>query len=142
MKKYKFTIRGNDYDVQILNDEQNLIELEVNGTTYEVVVHQEVKQKKTPTLRRPMVPSPTTKERKIPKNIAASNTRILAPLPGTILQIMVKVGDVVKKDDNLLVLEAMKMETNITAEKAGTISSIKPNIGDNVLQGDVLVEIN
>ena len=142
MKKYKFTIRGNDYDVEILNDEQNLIALEVNGTPYEVVVHKEVKHTKTPTLRRPMVPKPTTKERKIPKNIASGGIKILAPLPGTILQIMVKVGDEVKKGDNLFVLEAMKMETNIPAEKDGVITAIKVNVSDNVLQNDVIVEIN
>lgn len=141
MKKYKFTIRGNNYDVEILSDEQNLIELEVNGTPYEVVVHKEIKHTKTPTLRRPMVPKPTTKERKIPKNIASTSTKILAPLPGTILQIMVKVGDHVKKGDHLLVLEAMKMETNIPAEKDGVVTAIKINVSDNVLQNDVLVEI-
>ena len=85
---------------------------------------------------------PTTKERKIPKNIVSGGTKILAPLPGTILQIMAKIGDEVKKGDNLLVLEAMKMETNIPAEKDGVVTAIKVNVSDNVLQNDVLVEID
>ena len=52
-----------------------------------------------------------------------------------------KVGDVVKIGDKLIVMEAMKMENNINADKEGTISAIKVNTGDSVLEGEALVEI-
>ncbi len=49
MKKFKFTIRGNDYNVEILSFDKNIAEIEVNGATYEVEVHKEIKKTKTPT---------------------------------------------------------------------------------------------
>ena len=52
-----------------------------------------------------------------------------------------KEGDVVKSGDKLLIMEAMKMENNINADKEGTITSLKVKEGDSVLEGDVLVEI-
>jgi biotin carboxyl carrier protein len=66
---------------------------------------------------------------------------IKAPLPGTILEIKVKPGDEVKMGDDLLIMEAMKMENNIKSDKYGKISDIKVSVGDSVLEGEVLVEI-
>lgn len=64
-----------------------------------------------------------------------------APLPGTIFKVLVKDGDAVKKGQTILILEAMKMENNILAEKDGVINKIHIAEGDAVLQGDILVEI-
>jgi biotin carboxyl carrier protein len=64
-----------------------------------------------------------------------------APLPGTILEVKVKEGDIVKTGDLLLIMEAMKMENNIKADKEGKVLSVKVHPGDSVLEGDVLVEI-
>lgn len=143
MKKFKFTISGNKYDVEILNIEDNIAEIEVNGSRYEVEVEHEQKTPKTPKLvRQPVVPSAETDKAKTSKPSEKKGAgNIKAPLPGTILQILVKEGDVVKSGDKLLVMEAMKMENNITADKEGTITSLKVKQGDNVLEGDVLVEI-
>ncbi len=57
------------------------------------------------------------------------------------MQLFVKEGDEVKKEENLLIYEAMKMENKLLSEKGGIVKSIKVNAGDNVLQGDVLLEI-
>ncbi len=141
MKNYKFTIRGNVYDVDIISFEDNIAEIEVNGTQYSVEVHKEVKSSKTPKLVRSSVPEPKRSESKPKKNISTSSTPVKAPLPGSILQILVKEGDEVKVGDNLMVMEAMKMENNVLAEKAGKVTSIKVKIGDTVLQNDVLLEI-
>ncbi len=62
-------------------------------------------------------------------------------MPGTILEMKVRVGDEVKQGDTLLIMEAMKMENNIKADKAGKITDVKVNVGDSVLEGDLLVEI-
>ena len=71
----------------------------------------------------------------------ASLYQIKAPLPGVIMQLKVKVGDEVKRGDNLLIYEAMKMENNLASEREGRVSVIKVNAGDSILQGDVLLEI-
>jgi len=64
-----------------------------------------------------------------------------SPLPGQISKVFVKKEDRVIKGDKLLVIEAMKMETTISAEKSGTIKSILVSVGDNVESKDLLVEI-
>lgn len=143
MKKFKFTIRGNKYDVEIINIEDNIAEIEVNGSRYEVEVESEQKTTKTPKLiRKPVVPSAETDRAKTSKPTEKKGAgSIKAPLPGTILQILVKEGDIVKSGDKLLIMEAMKMENNITADKEGKVTAVKVKEGDNVLEGDVLVEI-
>ena len=72
---------------------------------------------------------------------AASGKPVVAPLPGTINEIKVKVGDKVNAGDTVVILEAMKMQNNIEAETSGTITSINVNKGDAVMEGDTLVII-
>lgn len=141
MKNYKFTIRGNVYDVDIISFEDNIAEIEVNGTHYSVEVHKEVKSSKTPKLVRSSVPAPKRSESKIKKNISTGMVQVKAPLPGSIMQVFVKEGDEVKVGDKLLIMEAMKMENNVLADKSGKVASIKVAPGDAVLQNDVLLEI-
>ena len=143
MKKFSFTIRGNKYDVELHNIEDNIAEVEVNGSKYEVEIHKEIKSSKTPKLvRARAVPSTdsTTPQSSMPAP-KPTGGGVRAPLPGTILEVKVKVGDEVKVGDTLLIMEAMKIENNIKADKAGKISSLKINVGDSVLEGDLLVEI-
>jgi glutaconyl-CoA/methylmalonyl-CoA decarboxylase subunit gamma len=141
MKNYKFSIRGNVYEVDIINFESNIIQLEVNGTKYSVELENEVKASKTPVLVRTEVPKPTLSESKIKKNISSSATPVKSPLPGTILNVLVKEGDEVKVGQVLLVMEAMKMENNVLAEKEGKVTVVKVKSGDAVLQNDTLLEI-
>ena len=143
MKKFSFTIRGNKYEVELHNIEDNIAEVEVNGSMYEVEIHKEIKTPKTPKLVRPqVVPTSTADSSSAPKpktvNVSGG---IAAPLPGTVLEIKVSVGDKVKPGDILLIMEAMKMENNIKADKEGEIKAIKVNTGDSVLEGDLLIEI-
>ena len=139
MRKYKFIIKGHDYEVDILNYEHDVVELEVNGTHYSVEVQREAKEKpKTPRLVRSAVPQPSPEESGITK-AASPSISIKTPLPGTILKILVKAGDEVKKGDTLLIMEAMKMENNIMAEKAGKVVQVKVKEGDSVLQNDILI---
>lgn len=71
-----------------------------------------------------------------------SSTIIRAPLPSTVLSVKVKIGDTVSKGDTIMVLEAMKMETNIQATKSGTITSISVSVGDGVSEDHILASIN
>ena len=144
MKKFKFTIQGNTYEVEIQNIEDNFAEIEVNGSQYKVEIHREVKQPtKTPTLiRKTVEPSHETAEKKTHKPTEKVKAgAIKAPLPGTILQIKKKLGDEVKTGELILIMEAMKMENNISANRNGKINAMNVNVGDSVLEGDVLVEI-
>jgi biotin carboxyl carrier protein len=140
MKKYKFTISGNDYDVHIKDIEDNTAEVDVNGTLYEVVIHNEIKASKTPRLvRKPLEKRPG--EGEIKKKETTGKHDVTAPLPGTILKLNVSVGDVVTEGQNVLVMEAMKMENQVQTSKGGEVISIKVNVGDAVQQDDVLMEI-
>jgi biotin carboxyl carrier protein len=142
MKKFKFAINGNNYEVEILGFEDNIAKVEVNGTMYDVEIQKDLRVSKTPTLVRAEAPKPTLKETKIPKNIIrTTNMAIKAPLPGTIIQVLVKAGDKVAIGDKLLTMEAMKMENNVVSEKDGIIRVVNVKPGDTVMQNAVLVEI-
>lgn len=67
------------------------------------------------------------------------SVEVLAPMPGTIIEIMVEVGDEVKVDDELLILEAMKMENPIVAPVDGKVAEIKVKESAKVATDDVLI---
>lgn len=138
MKNYNFTVNGNHYAVKINGVEGQAIDLEVNGTPYRVEMDKELKSSKTPKLLRSEAPR-TTAPKVVTRSAKKSN--VVAPLPGTVMTINVKAGDVVTKGDLLMTMEAMKMENNVLAESDGTISNIKVEEGTAVLQGEVLVEM-
>ncbi|MEA1874063.1 MAG: biotin/lipoyl-containing protein [Bacteroidota bacterium] len=138
MKKFKFKINGNSYEVDINNIEGQIAEIEVNGTKYNVELDKEIPVIKTPRIVKKPLAHP--KEGK-PLTSDAKLSNIKAPLPGNILNVKVKDGDEVNKGDLLLVMEAMKMENNVLADVSGIIKSVKVKEGDIVLQNDLLVEI-
>jgi biotin carboxyl carrier protein len=72
---------------------------------------------------------------------AASSGRILSPMAGVVLKISVKAGDVVKRGDVLIILEAMKMENEIRSNADGKIMEIKVSEGGRVNQGEILCVI-
>ena len=138
MKNFKFKIHDNNYQVDIKSHEGNIINLEVNGTSYAVTMKEDIKKSKTPTLvrsasRRPAEP--------LKVNPSSQKTKIVAPIPGVVLSIDVKVGDTLKVGDRMLVLEAMKMENNIVCEKAGTITALHISVGQQVLQDEIMIEL-
>ncbi|MGB5499210.1 MAG: biotin/lipoyl-containing protein [Maribacter sp.] len=138
MKNFTFKIKGNNYNVKILSHEGNEIQLEVNGTSYSAKMKEEIKKAKTPTLVRAASKRPSEP---LKVNPSSSKTKIVAPIPGVVLSIDVKVGDTIKVGDRLLLLEAMKMENNITSEKAGTITAVKITVGQQVLQNEIMIEL-
>jgi len=137
MKNFKFKIRGNKYHAVIKNFENNIIDIDINGTQYHVELEKEVVQTKTPKLVRSKVQT-----KKSDANITSKIRKLVkAPLPGTIFKLKVKVGDEVKLGDTLLIMEAMKMENNIQSESDGIVKSIMIAEGDAVLQNDILLEL-
>ena len=133
MKNYKLKINGNDYNVDINEVEGQEIKLEVNGTAYTVTVDQEIKQTKKAVVNTPRP--------QVAPASSGSVQKVTTPLPGTILDVFVNVGDAVKEGQTVVLLEAMKMENNIEADCAGTVKEVKVRKGDSVLEGDVLVVI-
>ena len=148
MKKFNFTISGNRYSVNVKGIEGNIAEIEVNGTPYDIEIAQEVRTTKTPVvLVRKEVKTKQGDER-VKENLSPvsegkkpSAKTIKSPLPGNILKVNVNVGDSFEDGDVLMVMESMKMENNILAERSGTITKVCVQVGKTVLQDDVLFEI-
>ena len=141
MKKFKFTISGKQYEVEVQSFENDKAQVVVNGTQYEVDVEREKEEAKPVIAPRPKAaPAPSATPSAAPAG-DANGVKAVAPLPGTIMQIFVNVGDQVKRGDKILMYEAMKMENNFLAEADGVIKDIKVKVGDNVLQGAVLAII-
>ena len=144
MKNYKLKINGTDYNVDINEVEGQEIKLNVNGEAYTVSVDQEMKQTK-----KPVVTSTPSASRVVPAaggsvqkaSAPAAGAKVTTPLPGTILDVFVNVGDTVKSGQTVVLLEAMKMENNIEADTDGTVKEVKVRKGDSVLEGDILVVI-
>ena len=76
-----------------------------------------------------------------PATVTGAGETVNAPMPGTILKVNVTQGQAVKEGDVLCVLEAMKMENDITAPKSGTVTQVVTAKGASVSTGDPLVVI-
>ena len=141
MKSFKYTINGNVYKVHINSVEEDIAEVEVNGTPYSVKMEQPAK-KQTVALKRPaQAPTTASGEPVVSRPAGGAAGAVRSPLPGVILSVDCKVGDTVKRGQKLLVLEAMKMENTIPADRDGKIVEVKVNKGDSVLEGADLVII-
>ena len=149
MKEYKIKINGNEYVVAVKNVESDSAEVVVNGTEYVADV-EGMKAKpatKTPKIvQQVAVPTgeahPAVQNTSSPaKTASATAGDVKSPLPGVILDVMVREGDTVKVGQRLMLLEAMKMENNIDSDRDGVVKSIRARKGDSVLEGDVLITI-
>lgn len=142
MKQFKYTIAGKEYEIEIvdINEETNVANVKVNGEEFEVGMEKPAEEsaKSKVTLGKPVAEE--SDETTVSANVNTANA-IKAPLPGTITSINVKVGDDVKAGDPLLVLEAMKMANNIEAEKDGKVTAICVKAGQSVMEDDALVVI-
>ena len=126
MKKYKITVEGKTYEVEVE---------EVGATN---IQQSEIKDKEQESYT-VQAPKETSKPKAKPASSKASGAqKIVAPMPGTILSIKKKPGDVIKKGDVVMVLEAMKMENEILAPEDGTVVSIDVAEGSSVNTGDLL----
>ena len=140
-REYKLKINGNDYTAVVKRVDDTLLEVEVNGKPYQVEIDRQVKQ--TTKINRPdPAPVSETGAPIVSKPVIQTNaSAVKSPLPGVIITVNVKVGDMVKTGQKLLVLEAMKMENNIEADRDGKIIAVKVAKGDSVMEGAELVVI-
>ena len=151
MKKYSLKINGNQYEVKIddVNEASTVAHVTVNGVKYDV----EIEGGKGKPATKPQVVAapeatglsvtPKTPIASKPAATAApaSGYKVTCPLPGTVLAINVKEGDTVTAGQTVVVLEAMKMENNIDAERGGVVKQILVAAGATVMEGNVLLVI-
>ena len=154
MNKYQYKVKGVDYEVEIAEVEGNIAKVNVNGIPFEVELQKPINAAKHPTMGAPKVQAPQSaapaakpavaqpvEAPAAPAAAPAAGTSVKAPLPGTIAEIRVQVGQQVNAGDIVLVLEAMKMQNNIEAETTGKVTSIQVKQGDSVMEGSVLLTI-
>ena len=149
MNKYQYRVQGVDYDVEIEEVEGNVAKVNVNGILFDVEMKQPINASST--LKKVHVEAPKPVARPVVAPAAApaadkpmaagTGSPVKAPLPGTINDIRVSMGDTVKRGDVVLVLEAMKMQNNIESEYEGTVTSITVKPGQSVMEGDILLTI-
>lgn len=141
MKKFKYTIGGNQYEVVVNSVEQNIADIQVNGKSFSVQIAEEETAAPRTKIRRPKQTAAAAPAAAPATPKAAGNGSVTAPLPGTITSVLVSAGQSVKRGDVLLTMEAMKMENNIQADRDGTVKAVLVEKGQSVLQGDALVDI-
>lgn len=141
MKEFKYTIDGKEYNVAIVEiDENNVADITVNGEAFKVQLEKEAEPEKKKVVLGQPTQSADEEAAPAAANVNTSNA-VKAPLPGTITQICVEVGQEVKAGDPLVVLEAMKMANNIEAENDGKVTAICVKPGQAVLEEDALVVV-
>ena len=142
MKEYKYKINGNNYTVAVGDIDENVAQVEVNGVPYKVVLDTPKTITKVASVKAAAAPRTASGEKIISsKPVSGGVNNIVAPLPGTVISVAVKPGDVVKASDTVVLLEAMKMENSIRAGRDGKVASVNVNPGDSVLEGAVLVTL-
>lgn len=137
MKEFKFTIDGHKYTTSVNEIEDNVAEVVVNGTTFTVVIEKEEQKPSVVAARRHQV----AVEAAAAPAVAGGLQTVKSPLPGSIMKLLVSVGQQVKKGDVLLTMESMKMENNVMAEADGVVKAIYVESGKNVMQDDKLIDI-
>ena len=128
LRKFKIAIDGKEY----------LVEMEEIGGVQQPV--------QAPVAAAPAAPVAAPAEQAAPAPAAApvsaaSGDAMTAPMPGTILRLLVNIGDEVKENQPLMILEAMKMENEVVANHAGKVAGIHVHQGQVVNAGDALITI-
>ena len=112
-------------NVLFINKEEKTVKLRVNEKTFEIKITDELDK--------------LLKTMGIQNHISQKNKDLKAPMPGLVTDILINIGDAVQKGDNLLVLEAMKMENNLKVEQDAIIKDIVIKKGNSVEKNQVLI---
>ena len=150
MRTNSYNVNGAQYDVTIESIQGQVAKVNVNGVAFDVEmlgapIAEGDLPAAAPAATSAAAPAATTAPTAAPatpaKGAAGAGTPVKAPLPGVVTKVLVANGQSVKKGDTVVVLEAMKMENNITAECDGTVSGVCCAAGDSVMEGTTLVTI-
>ncbi len=118
-ERYRVAVNGNEYDVEVTPEGA------VSSVRPKAVV--------------PTIPSRPPSRATIPAPSGGQGDRLPSPLAGTVLRVVAKEGQQVQTGDLVIVLEAMKMETEVRASRAGNVASVPVSEGDSVQAGDALI---
>ncbi len=124
---YTFDWNGKRFHCELVSRDQNKAVVKVNGVEYKYSIESIFSY-----IRRGMINSDTSK---------IDENNIIAPMPGKIVDIFLSEGDLVNVGEPILVLEAMKMQNEITANCNGVVRKIKVQQGQSVMKDELLVEI-
>lgn len=146
MNTYKFKINGKDFDVAINSVEGKNAKVSVNGVEYDVELGSEAAPAASaPVQAASAEPGQQTASAQAAapaaQKPAGAGKKVCSPLPGVIIEVSVKEGQTVKAGQKLAVIEAMKMENEISAESDGTVTAVHVSKGDSVLEGADIVTI-
>ena len=153
MKKFKFSIDNNPFEVNVTELENGQIDVEVNGSNYIVTIDREgTKAANAPAPKAAPVAAPkAAAPAAAPKAAAAAPAAapaasgavktVKSALPGSVTKLVMEVGQAVKKGDTVMMIEAMKMENEIKAECDGTIAKFHVAAGQSVMADDKLFDI-
>lgn len=137
MKKLKVTVDGRVYEVAVEIAGESVAPVTAPAPAAPVSVAP------APVAAAPVaVPASAPTPAPVPVAASASGAGVPSPLAGKVVSIDTAVGATVKDGDQILTIEAMKMNTYIYANKAGTVSAINVNVGDGVEEGQVLAVIS
>lgn len=132
MREFRIRVNGKEYEVQV--EELKNRTLEASPASQSIA--------KEPMQSKPVQSKPApAPSKKVPETSSASSDKVAAPMPGNIISVGIKQGDSVKQGDLLFVLEAMKMENEIFAQKTGKVVEVNVSAGVAVNAGDVLAVI-
>ena len=137
MKKYELTIKGKKFDVEVKDFGGATAKVAVNGNEYDVDITYKGGEAVAFT---PAAPRPAAAPAAAPAGDVSGNN-VVAPMPGLIMKVLVKVGDTVTAGQKVMTMEAMKMENDINSGTAGTVKAVLVKEGDNVKEHQPLVTI-
>ena len=133
-RKFKITVEGADYEVEVEEIHQGVVPHAAPPPPVAVPARPPITRAEAPAQAAPAAPRPQASR-------AAGKGVMAAPMQGMVFSVKVKVGDTVKVGDVLLVLEAMKMESDIPSPQDGIIKEIFVSTGQHVRRGDPLLAI-
>jgi biotin carboxyl carrier protein len=148
MKHYRITLEDHTFEVRVLDDpRREQVQVEVDGETFTVgveavpAVAEVTVEGAAPAVAPPSAtPARLPKFRKTSEVSGSPDSTVTAPLPGVIKSIAVRPGQQVAADDELLVIEAMKMDNVIRASRGGTVGTIRVTEGRQVAYGESLLD--
>jgi glutaconyl-CoA/methylmalonyl-CoA decarboxylase subunit gamma len=143
MRRYRITVQGRSYEVEVLGDpSQPAVQVRVDGELLELQVEDletasmpaAISVAEKDVLPVALAPRPATPP------AATANGQLTAPLPGTIVQVHVQAGQAVQAGDELLVIEAMKMDNRIRSPRNGRVAAVFIQVGDRIGHGTPLLQ--
>ncbi|MCF7919111.1 MAG: biotin/lipoyl-binding protein [Candidatus Cloacimonetes bacterium] len=140
MKKYKLEINNKEFNTRIVDYSGNRVIVKVNGHDYEVNVTPEEKSITRVVRTRKDIPNLDVLHKSGKPETVAAGT-VTSPIPGLVISLKVSVGDTVQKGDTIIILEAMKMESEIASTASGTVKKIFVKEQQSLQEGDPIIEV-